>query len=117
MAPILEGNFTHMIVQGATMLNSAVDLGSAGVDTFRAAAGTEAIIDAGLVLALIAQVSAHGHVRWDVFLYTTLASVINSYVHVPGASTADQRRCSLSSQANGTLCSVHPPANEDAPRI
>ena len=43
-------------MQGATVLTSAIDLGGAGVDVYRAAAGTEAMIDAGLILALLAQV-------------------------------------------------------------
>jgi len=60
VGPLLEGDLASMLVTGATVLNSAVDLGNASVDVYRAAAGTEAMIDAGLILALLAQ----GLPRW-----------------------------------------------------
>jgi hypothetical protein len=43
-------------VQGAEGFATALNLSGAGLDTLRAAAGTEAVLDAGLVLALLAQV-------------------------------------------------------------
>jgi len=46
--------------QGAEGFATALDLGGAGLDTLRAAAGTEAVLDTGLVLALLAQ----GLPRW-----------------------------------------------------
>jgi hypothetical protein len=47
-------------MQGAEGFATALDLGGAGLDTLRAAAGTEAVLDTGLVLALLAQ----GLPRW-----------------------------------------------------
>lgn len=46
--------------QGAEGFATALDLGGAGLDTLRAATGTEAVLDTGLVLALMAQ----GLPRW-----------------------------------------------------
>ena len=43
-------------MQGAEGFATALNLSGAGLDTLRAAAGTEAVLDAGLVLALLAQV-------------------------------------------------------------
>jgi hypothetical protein len=53
---LVEGSIAGRLAESLQSLGTAVNLGDAAIDTWRAAAGTEALIDAGLVLALLAQV-------------------------------------------------------------
>mmetsp|Transcript_13251 Transcript_13251/g.28120 ORF Transcript_13251/g.28120 Transcript_13251/m.28120 type:complete len:580 (-) Transcript_13251:347-2086(-) len=60
LAPVVQGRVAGLVAESVNYLGGAVNLGDAAVDTWRAAAGTEAMIDMGLVLALLAQ----GLPRW-----------------------------------------------------
>eukprot|EP00959_Pyramimonas_sp_CCMP1952_P336933 7055386-Pyramimonas_sp.AAC.1 len=53
---VLRSSAQGLVAESVNYVGSAVHLGDAAVDTWRAALGTDVLIDTGLVLALLAQV-------------------------------------------------------------